>query len=89
MKMQSTHIRFEEGLDYGYVSSNSPEIVQDIYGLSKAHRDVVILDIDLFADRIQARVPLAMLERGMLFQNDKGVQKLAVSGGNGTVHISH
>lgn len=89
MNMKSTNIRFEEGLDYGFVRSNSPEVVKDIYGLSKANRDVVILDIDLFADRIQARVPLTMLETGMLFKDDKGIRKMAVSGGNGAVHIYH
>lgn len=89
MNMKSTNIRFEEGLDYGFVRSNSPEVVKDIYGLSKANRDVVILDIDLFADRIQARIPLTMLEEGKLFKDDKGIRKMAVSGGNGAVHIYH
>lgn len=89
MEMKQTNIRFEEGLDYGFVRSNSPEVVRDIYGLSKENRDVVILDIDLFTDRIKARVPLSMIEKGLLFKDDKGIRKMAVSGGNGTVHINH
>lgn len=89
MEMKQTNIRFEEGLDYGFVRSNSPEVVRDIYGLSKENRDVVILDIDLFADRIKARVPLSMIEQGLLFKDDKGIRKMAISGGNGTVHINH
>lgn len=87
--MKSTNIRFEEGLDYGFVRSNSPEVVRDIYSLSKSNRDIVILDIDLFADKIQARVPLTMLENGTLFKGDKGIRKMAFTGGNGAVHISH
>ena len=89
MEMKQTNIRFEEGLDYGFVRSNSPEVVRDIYGLSKENRDVVILDIDLFTDRIKARVPLSMIEQGLLFKDDKGIRKMAISGGNGTVHINH
>ena len=89
MEMKQTNIRFEEGLDYGFVRSNSPEVVRDIYGLSRENRDVVILDIDLFADRIKERVPLSMIEQVLLFKDDKGSRKMAISGGNGTVHINH
>ena len=64
-------------------------MVRDIYGLSRENRDVVILDIDLFVDRIKARVPLSMIEQGLLFKDDKGIRKMAISGGNGTVHINH
>lgn len=87
--MESTNIRFEEGLDYGVVRSNSPEVVQRICTQSQIEAEIVILDIDREGDRICARVPLNLLAKGILFPENKGLRKMANSGGNGSMFISH
>lgn len=87
--MASTNIRFEEGLNYSFVRSDNPEIVKDIYGLSKADQGVVIDDIDLYGGRIQARIPLQMLEEGRIFRGYQEIRKMAYAGGNASAHISH
>lgn len=89
LALESTNIRFEEGLDYGVVRSNSPEVVQRICTQSQIDADIVILEIDRQANGICAQVPLNLLAQGILFPENKGLRKMANSGGNGSMHISH
>ena len=87
--MESTNIRFEDGLDHAVVRSNSPEVVQLICTQSQIEPGIVIIDIDRAGREICAQVPLALLARGMLFPENKGLWKMANSGGNGSLFISH
>jgi len=87
--VESTNIRFEDGLDHAVVRSNSPEVVQLICTQSQIEPGIVIIDIDRAGREICAQVPLALLARGMLFPENKGLWKMANSGGNGSLFISH
>lgn len=87
--VESTNIRFEEGLDHAVVRSNSPEVVQRICTQSQIEPGIVILDIDREAKEICAQVPLVLLAKGFLFPKNKGLWKMANSGGNGSLFIAH
>lgn len=87
--MESTNILFEEGLDYGVLRSNSAEVVQSICTQSQISPEIVIVDIDERAGSIHAQIPLKLLAQGILFPGNKGLWKMANSGGNGSIHISH
>ena len=87
--MHATNIRFEDGLDYGVVRSNLPEVLQSICARSQCSPEIVILDIDRAAGWIVAQIPLHLLAQGLLFPGNKGLWKMANSGGNGSVFISH
>lgn len=87
--MESTNIIFGEGLDYGELRSNSAAVVQSICVQSQISPEVVIVDIDEKAGSIHARIPLELLAQGILFPENKGLWKMANSGGNGSIHISH
>ena len=87
--MKSTNIRFEDGLDYGVLRSDSPKVVQTVCMQSQISPEIVILDIGEGAGSIRAQIPLTLLAQGFLFPGNKGLRKMADSGGNGSLHISH
>ena len=87
--MESTNIRFEEGLDHAVVRSNSTEVVQRICTQSQIEPGIVILSIDREAREICAQGPLTLLAKGLLFPENTGLWKMANSGGNGSFFISH
>lgn len=87
--VESTNIRFEDGMDHAVVRSNAAEVVQLICTQSQIEPGIVIVELDRNAKEICAQIPLALLARGMLFPENKGLWKMANSGGNGSLFISH
>lgn len=81
--MHSTQILFEDGLDYGLLRSDAPEVVRQV----RAQDGVAVVEFD--GTTVYARVPLHLLAKGFLFPDNKGLRKMAQSGGNGSLHISH
>lgn len=81
--MYSTQILFAEGLDYGLLRSDAPDVVLQV----RAQDGVTVLEFD--GKTVHARVPLRLLAHGFLFPENRGLRKIAQSGGNGSLHISH
>ena len=81
--MYSTSILFCDGLDYGLLRSDASDVVEQVRGQA----NVSVMEYD--GKTVQARVPLHLLAKGFLFPENKGLRKMAQSGGNGSMHISH
>ena len=83
--LYSTSIYFAEGLDFGVLRSDAPDVVRQVRALADSGVEIE----DCNGAAIQARIPLQMLAQGMIFPENKGLRKMAQSGGNGSLHISH
>lgn len=70
-------------MDHCVLCSDCPDVV------ARVHAQPGVTVVGGGEGQVCAHIPLHVLAQGFLFPENKGLRKMAESGGNGSIHISH